>query len=181
MPIYEYYSPDTHTIYSFWAKRVDQQHIIPKCPDGDGYHMEKVISSFSLTGLESKVEKGGDDSPEMMAAMQEMESALSAMDQNNPDSKQLGALMRKMSGITGEPLDGSMEEMVRKLEAGISPEVIEEEFGDVLADEMPDMETPDNGEVPIGLAGPGKDSALNILKQQFRAPRKDPNLYEYSD
>jgi len=50
--------------------------------------------------------------------------------------------MRRMSEITGEPLEGEMEEAVRRLELGEDPDKIEAELGDVLGDDM-------------GMGGPG--------------------------
>src|SRR5882762_10206441 len=50
MPIYEYYSPDTNKIYSFFAKTLAQGQSIPKCPDNPKHRMVKVMSSFAITG-----------------------------------------------------------------------------------------------------------------------------------
>jgi hypothetical protein len=69
-------------------------------------------------------------------------------------------MMRRMSDLTGEKLDGEMEEMVRKLEEGQDPEKIEEEMGEILGDE---------GEGGGGYAGGGFGGA----------PTRDPGLYDF--
>ena len=46
--------------------------------------------------------------------MRELEGATSQMDDENPDPKQMGQLMRKMCDLTGEKMDEKMEEVVRR-------------------------------------------------------------------
>jgi len=58
MPIYEYYCPDNHTIYQFYAKTLAQGKITPKCPANPAYRMEKILSSFAVTSGGKK-----DDAP----------------------------------------------------------------------------------------------------------------------
>ena len=50
MPIYEFYSPDTRKIYSFFARSLSQSEETPFCPDGKKYAMKKLLSGFSITG-----------------------------------------------------------------------------------------------------------------------------------
>ncbi len=63
---------------------------------------------------------------EMMRLMEQAEG----IDENDP--RQLGRLMRRMTEITGEPMEPGMEEALRRLESGEDPEKIEEEMGDLL-------------------------------------------------
>ena len=44
----------------------------------------------------------------------------------------MGALMRKMCDLTGEKMNGSMEEIVRKLEEGMDPQELRRQMGDGL-------------------------------------------------
>ena len=104
------------------------------------------------------------DDPKMLAAMAEMEKAVSGMDEDNPDPRQMGILMRQMAEMTGEPLSGEMEEMVRKLEEGADPESLEEEFGDLLGEENTGDPMVDSAGRSGGFRGP---------------PLKDDTLYEY--
>src|SRR5690606_2672934 len=101
------------------------------------------VSSFAFVGATDKAKREGQgegefdmDDPRMERAMMEMEREMATMDEENPDPRQLGRLMRKMSEMTGERLDGEMDEMVRRLEAGEDPEKLEEIYGDALGDGM---------------------------------------------
>src|SRR4051812_9553891 len=49
MPIYEYYCPDNHTIYQFYAKTLAQGQTTPKCPDNPNYRLKKLVSAFAIT------------------------------------------------------------------------------------------------------------------------------------
>ena len=175
MPIYEFYCPDNHKVYQFYARSSAQADRIPLCPDNPDFKMVKRISGFAIGGAEKKSDNGGEDGggvdgedPKMMAAMEEMERAVSGMDDDNPDPRQMGRLMRQMAEMTGERLSGEMEEMVRKLEEGANPEALEEQFGDLLGDEggsEPMAGKPDTDEGSIGA---------------FRGPpMKDESLYEF--
>ena len=142
MPIYEFYSPDTHKIYTFFARSSAHADCTPRCPDGKGHAMRKLISGFSVTGGGAKDEEqrldataaGGDDpfagmhESQMNAAMHELEKTVGSMDEENPDPRQMGQLMRKMAEMTGDKLDEGMEEVVRKLEEGADPDELEDRF-----------------------------------------------------
>jgi len=93
----------------------------------------------------------------MDAVMREMEHDMAAMDENNPDPKLLAKMMRKMSDMTGEKIEGSMEEVVRKLEEGTDPEKLEEQLGGLE----------DEGGQGGGMGGMGGGYS------------RDPNLYDY--
>src|SRR5258707_180121 len=66
MPIYEYYCPDNHTIYQFFAKTLAQGKTIPRCPENPKFRMKKVVSAFAITSGGTKdeaaeVKPGGAD------------------------------------------------------------------------------------------------------------------------
>jgi hypothetical protein len=109
----------------------------------------------------------------MEAAMAEMEREMAGMDEENPDPRQLGHLMRRMSEMTGESLPGPMEEMVRRLESGEDPEKLEEEFGD-----LDEMDAFGEGEASDG---DGLESPVKRLLRRRRNPARDPELYELRD
>lgn len=69
---------------------------------------------------------GAGDGP--MPDLAGMESALGGVDENDPRS--IGRAMRKLAQTSGEPMDGEMEEVVRRLESGEDPEKVEEKMGD---------------------------------------------------
>jgi hypothetical protein len=190
MPIYEYYCPNNHTIYQFYAKTVAQGQTTPKCPDNPKYQLRKLVSAFAITSggakdeaAEKKPEPAA-DSPEdarMEAAMGAMEQEFSSIDENDP--KAMARMMRRMSELTGEKIDGQFEEVVRKLEEGADPDSLEDQLG-------PDDPSEDSGD-PYG-GGMGLDPDMPPQKgekdpkeprHRFRvrrpAPRRDPKLYDY--
>lgn len=184
MPIYEFYSPDTHKIYAFLARGMAAREQVPSCPDGPCYRMERVMSNFAVTGRaedKSEGDAGEEDDTRMEAAMAEMEREMAGMDEDNPDPRRMGSLMRRMSELTGEKLPEPMEEMVRRLEAGEDPDKLEEEFGD-----LEDLE--DFGEDGGEAEGDGNEESKGMSPARFRAllrrrrePARDPELYELAD
>jgi hypothetical protein len=189
MPIYEFVSRDTGKIYSFFAHSTSYAEKIPFCPDGKKFKMEKLISGFSITGGNEKqseeAEKSdsidpndpfsGMDSNQAEKVMRELEGAIGGMDEDNPDPKQMGHLMRKMSEITGESMDEPMEEVVRKLEEGADPNELEDKMGNFMGLE----ETEGKSEDPHN---PSKEFVKSQLKKKIvKKMVRDPELYEFSE
>ena len=175
MPIYEFYSPDTRKIYSFYARSLSFADKVPRCPDKPEARMERLVSKFSFTGR-AKEKTGGEGAemdPRMERMMAEMEREMAGIDENNPDPRQLGRLMRKMTEATGQKVPVEMEQMLRRLESGEDPEKLEEEFGDVLDD--------------IGDGGFGEDGEEGAPGTRVRTLfgrkkiTRDPELYEMND
>jgi hypothetical protein len=191
MPIYEYYCPDNNRIYQFFAKTLAQAESLPKCPDNPAFRMVKMVSGFAIGGATKKSTgeapgaggAGGDapggpdaaggpaggagdaDDPRMEAAFSQLEREMESIDENDP--RAMGRMMRRMSELTGERLDGEMEEMVRKLEEGEDPEKLEEQFGDMMGEGGPEDEM--GGMGGMGGFGGGRRGA----------PSRDPHLYDY--
>ena len=120
MPIYEFYSPDSHRIYSFLAKRFLKEGEVPICPDGPKHRMEKVVSAFALTGKAKEVvrkegESGAEMDPRMEREMMKMADEFSKMDEKNPDPRIMGRMMRRMMEASGQKLPGEMGEMLQRL------------------------------------------------------------------
>jgi hypothetical protein len=171
MPIFEFYCPQNHRIYQFYARTLAQASVVPKCPDNPRYRMQKILSPFAVTGSgrqePESAPSAGDDPKEgarMEAAMGQMEREFSGVDENDP--KAMGRMMRRMADLTGERMDGEMEEVVRKLEEGADPESLEGQMGD---------EPPD---------GPGAEPARakeerRRIRARRAAPVRDPKLYDY--
>jgi hypothetical protein len=169
MPIYEYYCPDNHRIYQFYAKTLAQGRTLPRCPDNPKFRMKKILSPFAVVG---HAPAGGDGVPgegpsaaepgdeRMEAAMGAMEREFSGVDENDP--KAMGRMMRRMADLTGEKMDGEMEEVVRKLEEGADPESLEERLGGEAAD-------------PGALPTQGE----RRLRPARPAPARDPRLYDF--
>ena len=185
MPIYEFFSPTTGKIYSFFARSTSFSNQIPTCPDGKTNEMRKIFSSFSITGTLDDTqdeESGSDDSgnpfdqldpKQTELAMRELEGSMHGIDDENPDPKQMGSLMRRMCEITGEKMDGHMEEVVRKLEEGMDPDVLEDQMGDFIKKES-DSENNTN-EISQ------EDIRNKVKKMLHQKLFRDPELYEFSD
>lgn len=174
MPIYEFFSPDTNKIYSFFARSASQAGAIPRCPDDPKARMERMLSRFAVTGRAKEAAGDGSETPDprMEKVMAEMEREMASIDDSNPDPRQLGKLMRKMTEATGQKMPEEMEHMLSRLESGEDPEKLEEEFGEALdhlgegSFDVPEEETP------------GRVSPKTARK---RGPSRDPNLYEMRD
>ena len=174
MPIYEYYCPDNHTVYQFYAETLAQGRTVPPCPDNPAFRMQKQVSAFAVnrgrpdagpTSADGAADGAGD--ARMEAAMGALEREFGQVDENDP--RAMGRMMRRMAELTGEALDGGMEEVVRKLEEGVDPESLEErlEVG--------------SGE-PEGAPWPAAESPEKrhrFKPRRLAAPRRDPELYDY--
>ena len=69
-----------------------------------------------------------------MDALESMAGLDSLDDLDDADPRALGGMMRKMSAEMGEDMGPEFNEVVGRLEAGESPEAIEESMGDALDD-----------------------------------------------
>jgi hypothetical protein len=183
MPIYEYFSPETAKVYTFFARSLRHANAIPYCPDGKKYTMQKELSSFSVTTQvpdagetennpatsESSSDPFSDMAPgKAEKIMNELQGAIGSMDDDHPDPKQMGALMRKMCDLTGEKIDDTMEEVVRKLEEGKDPEELENDMDGVL----------DND----NLGTPPEQTEVEKLKRPMTSRVvRDPILYDIED
>ena len=187
MPIYEFVSRDTGKIYSFFAHSISYAEQTPLCPDGKRYKMQKLMSGFSITGKKDEPPEmpagesdpndpfAGMDGAQAEKIMKELEGSLGGMDDENPDPRQMGQLMRKMCEMTGESMDEPMEEVVRKLEEGADPDELEDRMGDFLGDE-------NNEGLPSDTEGQSTESVKTRLKKLLKKKMiRDPKLYEFSE
>ncbi len=175
MPIYEFYSPDTHRIYSFLAKRFLKEGEVPICPDEPKNRMEKMVSAFAFTGRAKEVVKKEGESevgmdPRMEQEMMKMADEFSKMDEKNPDPRVMGRMMRRMMEASGQKLPAEMGEMLQRLEKGENPDKLEEEYGDVM-EKMEGVE---------GAVGEKKEDWKMRLRRRM-PPRRDPKLYDWED
>jgi putative FmdB family regulatory protein len=187
MPIYEFYCPEHHKIYQFFAKTLAQGKTMPKCPENPRHALRKLVSSFAVTrGGKSAGEPGeatatpdaGEPSAgdtRMEAALGAMENELAGLDENDP--RAMGRMMRRMAELTGEKIEGEVEEVVRKLEEGADPDALEEQLGGENPCSMPDPdEAPAEGEKPS--TGEKKEARARFRVRR-PAPVRDPKLYDY--
>lgn len=170
MPIYEFYCPDNNKLYSFLARSLSMKDKLPRCPDGEGLRMERRVSRFAVIG-KAKEDTADDpfagiDESKMDSFMAEMERDMGGLDEENPDPRQLGHFMRKMTDVMGDKTPPELREMVRRLEAGEDPEKLEEQFGGM-----------DEGEVGDAMFS----QLVARVKAARKEPVRDPKLYEMRD
>ncbi|MCU0713494.1 MAG: zinc ribbon domain-containing protein [Pirellula sp.] len=167
MPIYEFYCPNCHTVFSFLARSV-QNTKVPGCPKCKRKKLEKKISRFAI----SKGLKESDSSPDpfenvdeskMEQLMAEMAPHLESDDSGNEDPRQMAMLMKKMFDVTGMQPNDAMQEAIRRMEAGEDPDRIDEQMGDAL----------DGDGDPFS-----PDSKKGRWRRLLEAPNVDPELYE---
>lgn len=166
MPIYEFYCPDCHTIFSFFSRRIDTE-TVPGCPLCDRDKLSRQVSMFAVTGR-AKEPGGDDDFPvdesKLERAMETLSREAEGVDEEDP--RKAAGLMRRMSEMTGMELGQGMEEALRRMENGEDPDRIEAELGDLLDEEDP-FRLPEK----VGGTGgrlrrvaPGRDDTLYDLR-----------------
>lgn len=173
MPIYEFYCADCHRVYSFLSRAVDtgKRPACPKCGRAD---LTRRVSLFAISkGRKEEPTAAGSgpgvDEARLERAMQAL--AAEAEGLNEEDPRHSARLMRKLFGATGVPVGGRMEEALRRLEAGESPEKVEEEMGDVF-------EGDPFSEALGGELAEGGGSKLKGLARRLTPPSVDPELHE---
>jgi putative FmdB family regulatory protein len=156
MPIYEFLCPQCNVVYSFLSRTADPGKI-PACPKCGSTDLRRVPSRFGIGASPKKTQAARDadgpdlDDPRVERELMRFASELEGMDENDP--RQMARAVRKMAEISGEPITPTMEEMIRRLEAGEDPELVEEELGDAIEEEMGEAGGPMSG-------APGHDDGL---------------------
>jgi putative FmdB family regulatory protein len=161
MPIYEFYCGDCNTLFNFFSKTVNTTKQ-PFCPRCKRKKLKRQMSTFArVKGAKGDSEL--DDSPVDEAKMEKAMDLLAreAEGINEEDPRQAANLMRKFTDATGVTLGPSMEEALRRMEAGEDPEQLEAEMGDLLEEEEP------------FIFGERKGRGIKRAK-----PRRDETLYE---
>jgi putative FmdB family regulatory protein len=139
MPVYEFLCGKCNRIYSFHSFRVTTAKV-PTCPRCGARDLSRVPSRFGVAGRRAAPTRGGEaagpdvDDPRVEREMMRFASELEGMDENDP--RQMAAAVRRMTELAGERVTPTMEEMIRRLEAGEDPEKVEEEMGPALEEEM---------------------------------------------
>jgi hypothetical protein len=169
MPIYEFYCPDNHRVYQFLARSPAHCGRVPRCPDNPAFRMQKQVSRFAILGR-ARENDGQDpfaglDEAQMEALMAGMEDEMGGLDDDNPDPRQLGHCMRRLTDAMGDKAPPLLREMVRRLEAGEDPDRLESEFGGLG----------DGDDDPLLFA------EMRRLARSARAPERDPRLYDIAD
>ena len=178
MPIYEFYCPHCHRVFSFFSRKVDTEKT-PACPRCGRAELARRASAFAIsTGRreEPKGEPGPDlDEGRLERAMAPLAGEMDSIDENDP--RQGAQLMRKLFSATGMPIAGGMEEALRRMEAGEDPEKIEEQMGEGLAgDPLGGLLGGEGGEGAEQGAEPGTQRLGRL--RRLLPPSHDPELHE---
>lgn len=162
MPIYEYYCRKCHTIYNFFAKSVSRQYDAPKCPKCGLKKLEKQVSRFAISKGLTEDSAGADPLDNVdESAMAEMAARMESIDENDP--KAMAGALRDMMRLTGMPGNETLQEAIRRMEAGEDPEQVEADLGADL-----------DGDDLFGAPG----DKLGKLRKLLDKPNVDPELYD---
>jgi putative FmdB family regulatory protein len=143
MPIYEFYCPDCHTVYSFFSAGVDTA-ARPDCPKCGRKALARRPSRFATLSAGRAEESEGDaddpfagvDEERMERAMEALGAEFEGMDENaEPDPRQMSHLLRRFSEVTGLEAGPKLRDMLDRLERGEDPEALEEAMGGDEGDE----------------------------------------------
>ncbi len=159
MPIYEFYCHACHTIFNFFARRINTT-AEPLCPRCLG-KLRRQLSTFATIGKAREDNDGfpaGIDEARMERVLTDLARQAEQISEDDP--RQMAQLMRRFSAETGMSLGDGMEEALARMEAGEDPEKIEADMGDLL-----------EGEDPFG-------AARKKLNARTLPPAQDDTLYE---
>jgi len=166
MPIFEFYCPDCHRIFSFLSRRPVGSRT-PPCPRCGKGGLVRQVSRFAVSRGRSEGpadDEGleGLDETRLEQAMASLAGEIDKLDQDDP--RQMAGLMRELYRASGLALGPGMDEAIRRLEAGEDPDEIEEEMGDVLEQEDP-------------FAAGATPGSKGLLRRRI-PPSRDDTLYE---
>lgn len=167
MPVYEFYCPDCHTIFSFFSRRVDTR-TRPDCPRCGRHELDRQVSLFAISkgrgdgeGQDGPDLPAGLDEERMMQALASMSGELEGLSEDNP--KDAARMMKRLFEASGMRMGDGMAEAIQRLEAGEDPEQVEAEMGDVFEQED-----------PFAAGGAGRRSGLaSSLAQLGRGLRRE--------
>jgi putative FmdB family regulatory protein len=135
MPIYEFYCPDCHMLFSFFSRRVNTDKR-PACPRCRRPEIERRMSLFAISrGREDEEEDSlaGMDEARLEKAMNVLAREAEGFDDEDP--RQAARFMKRLSELTGLELGEGMEAALHRLEAGEDPNEIEADLGELLEGE----------------------------------------------
>jgi hypothetical protein len=154
-------------VFNFFARRPDTTKR-PACPKCRRPKLQRRLSRFAISkGRAEPDEDGlppGMDEGAMEAAMSELMNEAERINEDDP--RQMARMMRKLFEKTGMQPGDSMEEALRRLEAGEDPDKLDEEMGDLL----------DDDDSLFGESGGG--GSLGKVARRLRPPAVDETLYD---
>lgn len=122
MPAYDYRCKDCrHTFTRVYASYEAVEQTSPTCPKCGSSNLSRLIRRVGFAmGEEARLERLSDP------------SRYAGLDEEDPRS--MARFMREMATETGEDMGPEFHEMVDRLEAGESPESIDQSMGDLDSD-----------------------------------------------
>jgi putative FmdB family regulatory protein len=128
LPVYEYRCNNCRRrVTLYWRSFSEIGGTLPRCSFCGGENLTRLVSRVAvLRSEESRLEDLADP------------SSLAGLDENDP--KSMARWMRRMSQEIGEDLGPEFDEVVDRLEAGQSPEEIEEAMPDLGGELGPEGE-----------------------------------------
>jgi putative FmdB family regulatory protein len=114
LPAYDFRCKGCHHIFTLTFTTFDEiDRATPKCPRCGSDELSRLIRRVAiLTSEDARLERLADP------------SRLGGLDENDP--RAMGRLMREMASELGEDAGPEVEEVIERLEAGESPEAIEQ-------------------------------------------------------
>jgi len=170
MPIYEFYCPSCHTLFSFLARRVAAS-AAPSCPRCQGALRRQVSPFAHVRGrVAGAADEAGDappvDDARLEQIMDGMAGEVEKLDGDNADPRAIARLMRQAAKTGGLAFNPAVEDALARMERGEDPDALEAEYGDALG-----------AEAPFAAGTPG--GRLRGLARRLRAgPQRDPKLYD---
>ncbi|MEO7793738.1 MAG: zinc ribbon domain-containing protein [Thermoanaerobaculia bacterium] len=141
MPIYEFYCPDCHTVFSFFSSRIDTA-VRPACPQCGKPELARRPSRFAALsgakpdGAGGEMEGDADDplagldEERMAGVMDSLAAEMEGMDDSaQQDPKQLARFLARFQEATGLEAGPKMEEMMARLHEGADMDELEAEMG----------------------------------------------------
>jgi putative FmdB family regulatory protein len=137
MPIYEFYCPDCHTVFSFFSVRIAPD-AAPACPRCARPGLARRPSRFATLRHSGGGEEapGGDDlfagldESRLERAMEQLAGEVGDLEGDGPqDPRQVSRFLRRFSDLTGLEAGPKMREMLDRLDRGEDPDRLEQEMG----------------------------------------------------
>ncbi len=138
MPLYEFYCPPCHTIFTFRSLRTrsGESPLCPRC----GGRLKREVSPFSHS-VRGRNDAGMNDEADtcdrMDRVIAEMGERMQALEDDEGDPREAVSVLRRMAEAGGVRFKPEVLEAMARIDAGEDPEKIDALFGEVLESENP--------------------------------------------
>lgn len=113
MPVYEYYCPDCHKIYQFFARSINNDKT-PDCPVCNHKNLQKEISTFALLKNLTGTDHAADtDIMQALTDLAKESQSLESSTQSGQEARAAKAVLNFLKS-TGTQSDGQLEEALAK-------------------------------------------------------------------